>query len=203
MSMKKELTPEEIDSNWQKYVGFMSKLGDRSAAAEAMCEALGERLAICPASARREFHNAFPGGLVDHSLRVLGNAFRMAKAFDWSVSKDSLIVAALFHDIGKVGSPTHDFYVHQTDSWRVEKFGEEYTYNNDLPHMSTPDRSVYLCQHFGIKLSHDEWLAIKLNDGFSLDENKRYCLKVSPLVYTVMTADYISTMQEKQQHKEF
>jgi hypothetical protein len=54
-----------------------------------------------------------------------------------------------------------------------------------------------MCQAFGLKLKTDEYLSILLNDGFVLDENKPYCLKTNPLVFVVMTADYISTMQEK------
>jgi len=72
-----------------------------------------------------------------------------------------------------------------------------YRYNDKIQYMSTPDRSVFLMQHYGIKLTPDEWLAIKLNDGFVVDANKIYCLKISPLVNGVMNADYITTMEEK------
>lgn len=75
--------------------------------------------------------------------------------------------------------------------------GEVYRYNDALAYLSTPDRSVFIMQHYGVKLTVDEWLSIKLNDGFVVPENKPYCLKISPLVYGVMTADMISTMEEK------
>jgi hypothetical protein len=112
-----------------------------------------------------------------------------------------MIIASLFHDLGKVGLPgkesSNDFYVPQTDSWRRDKLGEEYTYNNNITYMTTPDRTVFVLQHYGITLNADEWLAIKLNDGMVLPENKPYCLKISPLVYGLSTADYISTVSEK------
>ncbi len=196
------LSPEEIEQNWKKVLSLLEKLGDRSAVAIAMVEALGERLALCPASAKRDYHRATPGGLVDHSLRVLGNATRLAGVFGWKIPKDSLIISALFHDIGKVGFAADDdsiidYYVPQTDNWRVEKLGEEYTYNKNMQYMTTPQRSVHMCQRFGLKLKSDEYLSIMLNDGFVVDENKPYCLKIEPLVFAIMTADYISTMQEK------
>jgi hypothetical protein len=194
---KESLSPEEIEKNWLRFRGLCEKLGERSEVVLAMVDSLGERLVMCPASAKRDFHNAFPGGLIDHSLRVLGNAVRITKAFGWDVPKDSLIISTLFHDIGKVGTPTQDFYVPQTDNYWIEKKGEMYTYNNDVTYMSTPDRSVFLMQHFGVKLTEDEALAIKLNDGFVVNENKPYCLKISNLVFAVMTADYAATMEEK------
>ena len=193
----KELTPEEIKQNWDKFRGLCEKTGDRSEAVLAMVDALEDRLALCPASSKRDFHNAFPGGLVEHSLRVLKNAIKISKAMGWDLPRDSLIIATLFHDIGKIGSPDADFYLPQTDNYWIEKKGEMYTYNNELTYMTTPERSTFLMQHFGIKLNEEESLAIKLNDGFVVNENKPYCLKISKLVFTVMTADYAATMEEK------
>lgn len=196
------LTPEDIAANFDKFRSLCEKLGDRSPAALALVDHLGERLALCPASSRKEYHQAFPGGLVDHSLRVLSNAMKLCKAFGWEVSKDSLIIGCLFHDIGKAGLANDDgsitdYYVPQDSEWHREKLGEFYKHNKDMQYMSTPQRSVHMCQAFSLKLKTDEYLSILLNDGFVLDENKPYCLKTSPLVFTVMTADYISTMQEK------
>jgi hypothetical protein len=191
------LTPEEIEKNWNKFRSLCEKLGDRSEVALKMVDSLGERLCLAPASAKRDYHSAFPGGLVDHSLRVLGNAMRLSQAFEWKVSKDSLIIASLFHDLGKVGDHERDYYVAQTDSWRVEKLGEEYTYNKDMQYMTVPDRGIFLCQHFGLKLTQDELLAIKLNDGQYADENAPYKLKEPMLADLVHIADVISTKQEK------
>jgi hypothetical protein len=191
------LTPEEIEQNFLKFASLCTKLGDRSEAATRMVETLGERLAVCPASGRMDFHACFPGGLVDHSLRVLGNAMKLCKAFEWSLPKDSLIIGTLFHDLGKVGDHEQDYYVPQTEQWRADKNGEIYTFNKNIQYMTVPDRGVFLCQHFGLRLTQAEHLAIKLNDGWVVQENKAYCLKEPLLVHVVQTADYISTMQEK------
>lgn len=191
------LTPEQIESNWKKLYALFNKLGDRSDAALAMLDALGMRLCLCPASAKADFHNAFPGGLVDHSLRVLGNAVKYAVAHEWKLPKDSLIIAACLHDLGKVGDHKNDYYVEQTDDWRRNKLGEEYTYNRDMQFMSVPQRGIFLCQHYGLRLTQDEQLAITLNDGFVTEENKQYCLKEPLLAHVIMTADYVATMQEK------
>lgn len=195
--MTMELTPEQIAENFEKYRSFMEKLGDRSAPALALVDHLGERLAMCPASSRKEYHAAFPGGLVDHSLRLLSNALKLCKTFSWEVPKDSLIIGCLLHDLGKVGDHEKDYYIPQDSSWHMEKLGEMYKHNKDMQFMTVPDRGVWLCQHFGLKLSQDEWLAIKLNDGQYADENAPYKMKEPLLADIVHLADYISCKQEK------
>lgn len=195
------LTPEEIESNWKKFRALCDKCPSRGHNLIVMLDELEDRLCLCPASAKRDFHGAFPGGLVDHSLRVLNHLVVINNTHSWKLPKESMIIAALFHDVGKIGMPgkgsENDFYLPQTDQWRADKMGEEYKYNNDIQYMSTPDRSIFVMQHYCIKLTSDEFLSIKLNDGFMPLENKPYCLKVAPLVYGLQTADYISTMVEK------
>lgn len=192
------LTPEQIAENFDKYRSFMEMLGDRSEPALALVDFLGERLALCPASSRKEYHSSFPGGLVDHSLRVLSNALKLIKAFSWDITKDSLIIGCLLHDVGKVGDEDHDYYLPQTDSWRADKLGETYKYNRELQYMTVPDRGVWLCQHFGLKLSKEEFLAIKLNDGHFDETNAHYKMKEPTLAIIVHHADLIATRAEKE-----
>lgn len=192
-----DLTAEEIANNWERFRGLCSRLGERSEAVLNMVDTLGDRLMFCPASSRAHFHNSFPGGLVDHSLRVLLNANKIAKALDWKFSTESLIISCLFHDLGKVGDHEQDNYLPQTDQYWREKRGENYVKNKDLPFMDVPLRGLFLFQHFGIKLTHDEMLAIYLNDGQYVDANKQYSLKEPTLALLVHQADVISTRQEK------
>lgn len=190
------LTAEDIEKNFNKLRSLCEKLGDRSEGALNLVDSLGERLALCPASGRKDFHNSFPGGLVDHSLRVLGNAMIYAKTFGWNIPRESLVISCLFHDLGKVGDHVNDYYVPAED-WKAKKYDELYSYNQKIQHMSVPHRSVFLCSHYGLSLTQDETLAILLNDGWVIEENKQYCLKEPILAHIVMTADYVATMQEK------
>lgn len=196
------LTPEEIEANWVQYRSLIEKLStlttkERASAALDLVDSLGERLATCPASSRKEYHNAFPGGLVEHSIRVLGNAMKIMKVFEWKLPKDSLIISCLFHDLGKVGDLENDLYLPQTEQWRVDKNGEVYTFNKNMQFMTVPLRGLYLCQHFGLKLTQDEMLAIFLNDGQIAKENAPYCLKEPLLADVVHMADALATKQEK------
>jgi len=191
------LTPEEIAANFDKFRSLCEKLGDRSESALNLVDSLGERLALCPASSRVDFHNCMVGGLVEHSLRVLSNAMKLCKTFGWSVSKESLIIGCLFHDLGKVGDHENDYYIPQDSDWHREKLGEMYKHNKEMLYMTVPDRGVWLCQHFGLKLTQDEWLAIKLNDGQYIQENAPYKMKEPLLADIVHQADIIATKEEK------
>lgn len=192
------LTPEQIQQNWDRFKSLCEKTGDRAEALSKMLSVFEERLALCPASSRTEYHNAFPGGLVEHSLRVLSNATKIIKAFEWTVKKESLIIGCLFHDLGKLGDETGEYYLPQESDWHREKLGELYIHNKEIQYMTVGQRGVYLMQRFGVRLEADEYLAILLNDGWILQENKSYCMKEPMLVTAVQHADYIATKQEKE-----
>lgn len=190
------LTAEQIENNFTKYQALCAKLSDRSEGALKLVDSLNERLALCPASGKKSYHLAEPGGLVKHSLNVLTNLMTLCKTFGWDYAKDELIMVALFHDIGKVGTDVEDYYV-PAEPWRAEKMGEMYTINYDMQFMRVPERSLFMLQKYGVALSLEETLAIRLHDGLSLEENRAYCMKEPRLAFVLATADYISTRQEK------
>jgi hypothetical protein len=197
----KNLSEEDIQKNWDKMLGLLGKLDEpRQKPALAMVEHLGVRLMTCPASGRLDYHNCFVGGLVEHSLRVLHNGLILRKSFDWTqkLPLPSLIIGCLFHDLGKVGDLERDYYVPQESDWHREKLGEMFLINKELDYMTVPDRSLFLCQHFGLTLNHDEVLAIKLHDGQYFDDNRSYRMKEPLLSDVVHMADLISTKQEKE-----
>lgn len=196
--MNVPISDDAVLSNWGVFHRLATtETGDRGTAIAAMLEIIGTELAAAPASSRRDFHNAFPGGLVDHSLRVMRNAAKYSHAMSIPVRRDSLIIATLFHDLGKVGDGDRPHYVPQQDQWRRDKLGELYAHNASIQHMSTGMRGLYVMQRYGVRLEQDEYLAICLNDGWVLPENKQYCLKEPALVHVVQTADYLATLQEK------
>jgi hypothetical protein len=66
-----------------------------------------------------------------------------------------------------------------------------------MPFMTTSHGGIYLCQHFGISLSYNEFCSILLNDGPVLDENKPYAMKEPFLAVLVHQADRVSCEEEK------
>lgn len=196
MTDKNEELIAKISKNYDKFVGLCKQLGDRSAPVMEMIDALGDRLAMAPASSRLEYHNAFPGGLVEHSLRVLTLTFKLMKAYDLDFQKDSLVISTLFHDLGKVGNLTEDHYINEDSQWHRDR-GKMYTYNPKLQYMSTAHRGLWLLQHFGVKLNEAEYLAIMLNDGPEAEENRIYSMKEPTLAVIVHQADRMACEFEK------
>jgi HD superfamily phosphohydrolase YqeK len=194
----KNLSAEQIDVNYKKVLEFVNKLGERSVVVNSLLDVLGERYALCPASAKLEQHSCFPGGLVEHSLRVLTNALKIRKAFEYDISLESIIITALFHDLGKIGDLEESYYIEQDSQWHRDKLGEMYKYNKKCQYMTVPHRSVWLLQQFGIKLTRDEMIAILVHDGQYVDDNKSYKNREPLLADIIHHADFIASKQEKE-----
>lgn len=78
---------------------------------------------IAPASTK--YHEACDGGLCEHSLRVYSNLKKLYDTFNFKIpAEDSLIVAALFHDISKV-----NFYKKEIRNKKDEQ-GNWYSYES-------------------------------------------------------------------------
>lgn len=197
--MNIDLSAEQIQKNWKKFNSLLDNIGDdRRNSVKFMVDDLGERLCLAPASSRTSFHNCMPGGLVDHSLRVLKNSMIICKAFSWEFPLESLVISSLFHDLGKVGDHEQDYYIPNDSSWHVNQLGARYKYNEKLQFMTNQDRSIFLMCHYQIKLTSDEFLAIRLNDGQYTDTNKDYMLKEPFLATVIHHADLIAVKQEKE-----
>lgn len=186
----------KIATNWSLFEKWCDMLsGDRAVAVKKMLEVFGERASLTPASSRFEFHNAFPGGLIDHSLRVASLTIDMAHALKVKVSKESLIVASLFHDWGKVGNDDEDLYLPQTSLWHKAR-GQPYIFNDKIK-MPNAQLSVFLLGKYGIQLTEEEYLAILLNDGPGVAENQKYSMKEPMLAVLVQYADRWASRLEK------
>lgn len=195
--MNADDTVEKMKRNWTIFRQLCSKLGTRTNAVAAMLDHFEERLVMTPASTRLSYHGAFPGGLVDHSIRVFTNAKKLVKTFEYDISDESLIISCLFHDLGKVGNLDEDYYLEQESDWHREKLGKMYETNKSIPFMTTAQRGLWILQHFNVQLTEDEYLAILLNDGQYADENSVYGMKEGLLATIVHQADRLATEMEK------
>lgn len=205
-----QLTPEQVESNWQRHLQYVEDhiTGDRKEKLLNLYESLAEHMVLAPASSKSWYHNAFPGGYVEHVNRVVEIALRTAKF--WGVSganidftEEELVFAALNHDLGKIGNGEEDGYLPQTDNWRRDKLKEEYSINTNLDFMLIQDRSLFLLQKYGISMSQKEYLAIRLHDGIYDDANKAYFFSHNPdsrfktnIVYILHQADFMASKIE-------
>lgn len=209
-----KLTAEQIQDNWNKFLSIIDEhiSEPRCSELKAFYGQYAERIMLMPASHKKEYHNAFPGGYVDHVLRVVDCALKLNKVWvemgvDTSTyTVEELVFASLNHDLGKMGDEQNESYIPQTDQWRKEKLGEDYKFNDRLEYMSVPDRGLHLLMSHGVTFSRNEMLAIKLHDGLYDDANKPYLMSWSPetkprtaLVFIVHQADLMAARIEFEQ----
>lgn len=96
-------------------------------------------------------HHKYEGGLLDHSLEVLD---AMLKNNNAGLSRESITVAALFHDLGKA-------------TVNGKKFSRDYH----------PIRSVQILQHCGYELTTDEEDAISGHHKSNFSKTLRTLLR--------------------------
>jgi len=148
----------------------------------------------CPASAR--FHGAYAGGLCEHSVNVYRCLTdylarpRVKEVYKIDYSDESVAVAALLHDLCKIGcyrAGTRNVKNDATGQW--EKVNTYY-YEDKLPY-GHGEKSVYIISGF-MRLTRDEAMAIRWHMGFSGPEDSRtvgQALQQYPLAMALATAD--------------
>jgi len=178
------LSAEQIQLNYKKFFERIDKMfPDRAEGLKEMYAALGEeRLMFSPASSIDYYHNAIPGGYVDHVLRVMDFALLEWQHYESmgidvsNFSVTELMFAAMHHDLGKLGfiGDGKDGYVYNTSEWHRKNQGKMYDSNENIPYATVQDRSLFLLQSFRIQCSWNEFLGIRIHDGIYDDANKSY-----------------------------
>lgn len=179
------LNETQIATNYEKFRELINDTftGERLVALNKMYDDLEDRIILTPASTFVHFHNAFAGGYIDHILRVARNALKLYDLYkEVGIScsdydKESLIFTAIHHDLGKVGNVSDNLYVDNDSQWHVQNQGKIYKLNGNIHHMNTADRTFYLLNYYGVKLSEVEWIGIKLTDGLFDDANREYYIQ--------------------------
>jgi len=185
---KMKLTAEEIQFNWEELIANIETYikGDRKQAMLDLYNKYKDRLILMPASHKKEYHNAFPGGYVEHVNRVVRCARKQyelwksegANMEDFTM--EELVFSAINHDLGKMGDDQHESYIPQDDKWRREKLGEDYKFNTQVPFASVPDRGLFILQSHGVQYTFNEMLAIQTHDGLYDEANKKYLFTYMP-----------------------
>lgn len=200
-------SPEEIKELYDKFMEYV-KADSRAEQLIAMYDAYGNELLTAPASGKNHYHNAFPGGYLDHVLRVVDTTLKMCSLYktmggNINFTREEAIFSALHHDLGKLGSPERGpYYLDQDSDWHRDKRGEIYKHNDRLPYMNVPDRALMVLQSYGIKLTETEWLSIKLSDGLYDKATEPYLKTFMPypletsLPRLIHVSDYLSSQVE-------
>lgn len=150
-----------------------------------------------PASTR--FHGAFDGGLCAHSIAVGKQLMTLADLYAPGVyDKESLVIAALFHDLCKIGVYKRDTRNVKNEAGKWEQV-PYFKFEEDFPFGGHGEKSVFLImQH--MRLSKDEAAAINAHMGFAGAQNITAVSEVynkNPLAWMLHIADEAATYIDK------
>ena len=211
----KELTPEQIQENWTKLIELIKDTfpedypDNRREKLLKMYHYFEERMCLTPASGKEHFHNAYAGGYVEHVLHVTDLAQQIYSLWEKNgatvdnFTVEEVIFAALHHDLGKVGNLAEDNYIHNDSDWHRKNQGMIYKHNPRIEYMTITDRAIWILQHFGIKMTENEYLGLRLTDGLYEEANKTYYMNWSKdnqlksnIAYILHQADLMATKIE-------
>ena len=211
----KQLTPEQIENNWHDLIDLINTTfeGERLDKLIKMYDHFEERMCLAPASGKEHYHNCHAGGYVEHVLHVVELSKQIAGLLKQNgatinFTMEELVFAALHHDLGKVGDLADDYYTPNDSDWHRKNQGLIYKHNPNLQFMTVTDRALFLLQHFGIVLSDNEYIGLRLTDGLYEEANKSYYIGYSPeralrsnIAYILHQADMMATHIEFDQWK--
>lgn len=200
------LTEYQLNDNYEKLIAIIEGefSGKRKEQLLSLYSDWADRIATAPASTKKSYYNAFPGGYVMHVLDICKAAALMYDVWmemtgELDFTWEELAFVAINHDLGKIGNESEDCYVPCTEDWMIRK-GQVYVLNPKLQYMKIADRSLMILSNRGISMSDKEYLAIKLYDGLYDDSNKPYFISYNEdyelrtlLPYVIHQADLIST----------
>tara|TARA_Y100001973_G_C5183840_1_gene326565 strand:+ start:774 stop:1514 length:741 start_codon:yes stop_codon:yes gene_type:complete len=171
----------KLKENWDTLISKIESFfsGERKEKLLKMYKHFEERMMFAPASGTAHFHNAHIGGYVEHVLhitKISQELFKLYKQLDAHIdyTEEEVVFAALHHDLGKVGDLENDYYVPNDSEWHRKNQGKYFTRGPVDNFMTVTDRAVYLLNHFGITMSENEYIAIRLTDGLYESANVDY-----------------------------
>ena len=211
--MIKELTPEHLQHNWNNLIRLLEVnfSGERLENLLKMYDYFEERMMFAPASGREHFHNSHAGGYVEHVIHVTTSALKIKAVWEQTgatidFTDEEMVFAALHHDLGKVGDLSEDYYSPNDSDWHIKNMGKIFKINPNNPFALVNDLSIWLLQHYDIKISFNEMIAIQTHDGLYDDANVKYLKTFLPeqkprtsLPYILHQADLMAARIEFEQ----
>ena len=155
------LTLDNLENN---YNDLFELLADRKEQVLEFKEFIEKETSWLTSPSSTRFHLNIERGLLLHSVGVTYNALKVKNLLAPDISNESIVIAALFHDLGKVGYPGKPYYLPNDNKWEIEKRGITYKINPDVTTMNLAARSLYLISN-RIKLTEEEAQAIVAHDG--------------------------------------
>lgn len=186
------------------YARWLKRLEKYNCHSPKMIEELGEKFRTATWSMAVESGGAYAGAMLDIVLNHLCNlayCFNEIALTDIrtkntthpyiKVSTDMLIRVLLLQHISKA-----ELFVPQTEQWKAKK-GMLFTYNPEIETtLKVGERSLYLCQKYGIALSEDEFDAMRVIDKMEEQSIGTY---TTPLALMVRMANQFACIEIRRQ----
>lgn len=192
------LTVEKINLN---YITFCNKLKKYNCYSEQMIDDLGEQLKNCSFSLNNDSGSAYQGSLIDIVLNHLCSiaysinevAFGTNSKFSsMRVNIDMLMRVLLLQHISKA-----EIFIDTRETWKINK-GMLYEFNPNIKSaLKLGERSLYLCQKYGISLTEEEYEAIRIIDKTDDDKIMFY---MNPLCSIVKAANQFVATEMRQKY---
>lgn len=173
---------------WEIYDEFV----EREGAAELKKWMLSQDILSSPASTR--YHEAYCGGLMDHSVRVWEELVRLLKAYpEVMVTGETAAICALLHDVCKLSCYEIEYRNRKNEHGLWEKY-PVYTFKEAFSYGGHGSKSVFLIQKY-MPLTDAEAAAINCHMGATQGDYSTYdAYRQFPLAFLLHTADMASTI---------
>jgi hypothetical protein len=208
------VTPEHREAQFARLLELVALHNEPERAAKLLSfySDFEDRVKNAPASGKIFYHCAYPGGYLDHVLRVIDTAVKFVRFYkhvggDADFTEQEVIFAAMHHDLGKLGTPDQSFYEVEPDMYWIEQ-GYTYKVREEEVRMDTYDRTIQLLNSYGIRFTPKEMVGMRMANG-CFDEGARMYFNApgpfSPLGcnigYIVHWADWMCTRAESDQQR--
>lgn len=196
------ITEEKINRNYLLWTEYLKKYNCYS---EGLINDYGDAIKVASFAMNETSGGAYQGSLLDIVLSNLcviashinENAFGLnekgkIKHQFLQVDKNSLMKVLLLQHISKA-----EMFVSSNEQWKINK-GMFYEFNPNLATaLKLGERSVFMCMKYGIKLTEEEYEAMKVCDK---EEEKNNSF-VTPLAELVKIANQLTAIEIYQRNK--
>lgn len=163
------LSPEKLESLTKEFDELLLTSGREGI--DALMSWLKNETDFYTAPASSQFHGAFVGGLLVHSLGVYKYLKNFTKSLP-DIREDTVILTGLLHDLCKVNFFTRQIRNVKIPGERRWEEEESFAIDDTLP-MGHGEKSVYLAMKY-IRLTDEEALAIRWHMGGYDDAARAY-----------------------------
>ena len=189
---------DEILANKEEFISIVKEKCSAKQGIDKLMEWL-EKTDFYYAPASTKYHEAYPGGLCEHSLVVYYKLLELSSVIpeEHKLSEESMAIVALFHDLCKANfykEGTRNVKNEQTGQWESVK---TYSVDDQFP-FGHGEKSVFLLSKF-INLTVLEAVTIRCHMGFSDDSFKGGSYLIGnafekyPAAVPLHTADLMAT----------